>query len=56
MMLRYSFNEHEAAAAIEAAVEACINEGIRTKDMAEPGRTTVGTAGFGAAVLERLKL
>jgi 3-isopropylmalate dehydrogenase len=56
MMLRYSFNEHEAAAAIEAAVEACIKEGIRTKDMAEPGRTPVGTVGFGAAVLERLKL
>ena len=56
LMLRYSFGEHEAAAAIEASVEACINEGIRTKDMAQAGQATVGTQAFGEAVLARLAL
>ena len=56
LMLRYTFGEHTAAAAIETAVEACINEGIRTADMAKAGRSAVGTEAFGQAVLDRLEL
>jgi len=54
LMLRYSFGEHDAAAAIEAAVAGAINDGVRTGDIALPGSTTVGTAGMGDAILARL--
>jgi 3-isopropylmalate dehydrogenase len=54
LMLRYSFGEHEAAAAIEAAVAGAINDGVRTADIALPGTTKVGTAAMGDAVLSRL--
>lgn len=56
LMLRHSFGDDAAAAAIEHAVEACINEGIRTRDMAEKGQPAVGTKAFGAAVLSKLEL
>ena len=54
LMLRHSFGAHDAAAAIEAAVAATIDAGIRTADIAPPGTTTVGTAGMGDAILARL--
>ena len=34
MMLRYAFNENEAADAIEKAVKAVLKDGYRTKDIA----------------------
>jgi 3-isopropylmalate dehydrogenase len=54
LMLRHSFGAHDAAAAIEAAVAATIDAGIRTADIAAPRTTTVGTAGMGDAILARL--
>jgi len=51
LMLRHSFAEHDAAAAIERAVGMAIEQGIRTGDIASPGTTTVGTAGMGDAIL-----
>jgi 3-isopropylmalate dehydrogenase len=59
MMLRWSFGEAEAAAAIEGAVRRTLVDGIRTGDLMGPrgavsGYTQVGTSGFVGAVLERL--
>ncbi|MDR0946287.1 MAG: 3-isopropylmalate dehydrogenase [Ruminococcus sp.] len=43
MMLRYSLGLSEAADAIEAAVEAVLADGYRTRDIAEEGCRVVGT-------------
>jgi len=53
MMLRYSFGQLEAAAAIEAAVEKAVTSGTRTGDIAF-GLDPVGTQAMGAAVLANL--
>ena len=53
MMLRYSFGELEAAAAIEAAVEKAVTGGTRTGDIAF-GLDSVGTKEMAAAVLANL--
>ena len=53
MMLRYSFGENEAAAAIEAAVEKAVIGGVRTGDIAF-GLDSVGTKDMGSAVLANL--
>lgn len=50
MMLRYSFSEHAAAAAIEAAVRRVIDDGLRTGDIWSEGTKRVGTAEMGAAI------
>ena len=42
LMLRYSFGEHDAATAIEGAVAAAINDGVRTADIALAGTAMVG--------------
>jgi 3-isopropylmalate dehydrogenase len=54
LMLRYSFGEHDAATAIEGAVAAAINDGVRTADIALAGTAVVGTAGMGDAILAKL--
>ena len=56
MMLRYSFNQNDAAVAIETAVGRVLSEGIRTVDIADggDGETIVGTAAMGQAVVEAL--
>jgi 3-isopropylmalate dehydrogenase len=54
LMLRYSFHENEAAAAIEKAVEATLAAGIRTGDLARPGEPTVSTVEMGHAIRERI--
>ena len=53
MMLRYSFGENEAAAAIEAAVEKAVIGGVRTGDIAF-GLDSVGTKEMGSAVIANL--
>jgi 3-isopropylmalate dehydrogenase len=50
MMLRYSFSEHAAAAAIEAAVRRVIDGGLRTGDIWSEGTQRVGTTEMGAAI------
>ena len=54
MLLRHALAAEAAATAIEQAVTAAIEAGIRTADIAEPGHTAVGTEEFGGAVLARL--
>ncbi|HYF92182.1 MAG TPA: 3-isopropylmalate dehydrogenase [Symbiobacteriaceae bacterium] len=51
MMLRTSFKQEEAAAAIERAVEAALAAGYRTPDLAEDGCETVGTSRMGDLVV-----
>jgi 3-isopropylmalate dehydrogenase len=55
-MLRFSFGQEAAAAAIEKAVRQAIDDGFRTRDIGSegPGIQLVGTAAMGAAVLARL--
>jgi 3-isopropylmalate dehydrogenase len=53
-MLRYSFNENEAAAAIEKAVEAALQAGVRTGDLARSGEKTVSTVEMGKAIKEKI--
>jgi 3-isopropylmalate dehydrogenase len=56
MLLRFSLGKIEAAEAIEVAVEKAIADGFRTGDIAtgKAGEKKVGTAGMGAAILDRL--
>ncbi len=62
MMLRWSFGQAEAAAAIEDAVRSALADGYRTGDLmgasdaagTTAGLVRVGTSGFRDAVLERM--
>ena len=55
MMLRFSLNQEEAAARIERAVQAVLEQGLRTPDIYSEGTTKVGTAQMGEAVVAALK-
>jgi len=54
MMLRYTFNQEQAAARIEHAVKHVLADKIRTADIHEPGCTQVGTREMGDAVIAAL--
>ena len=54
MMLRFSLNQPEAAARIEAAVDAVLSQGLRTPDIYIAGTTKVGTLEMGDAVVKAL--
>ena len=54
MMLRYSFDMAAEADAIEAAVHAVLDQGLRTADIWQEGTTKVGCAAMGDAVVEAL--
>jgi 3-isopropylmalate dehydrogenase len=54
LMLRYSFGENEAASAIENAVEANLESGLRTADLARPGEKSISTVEMGHAIRERI--
>ncbi len=54
MLLRYSLNEAGQAARIEAAVQAVLEQGLRTADIHESGTTKVSTSQMGDAVLKAL--
>ena len=54
MMLRYSLGQPQAAQRVEKAVREVLRQGLRTADIAEPGQTSVGTAGMGDAVVAAL--
>jgi 3-isopropylmalate dehydrogenase len=61
MMLRYSFGLEEEAAAVEYAVNAVLDEGLRTGDIASwgvkpDGENIVGTAEMGKAVESKIAL
>src|SRR5215510_15968263 len=50
MMLRYTFNQEQAAGRVEAAVKSVLAQGYRTADIQEPGAKKVGTREMGDAV------
>ena len=54
MMLRFSLNQPEAAARIEAAVQSVLAQGLRTPDIASEGSRKVGTREMGDAVAAAL--
>lgn len=54
LMLRHSFGLNDAAVAIEKAVEAALNAGIRTADLARSGEASVSTAQMAHAIIERI--
>lgn len=54
MLLRYSLAEVNAADAIEAAVSAALDLGLRTADIAEGSASTVGTREMGNAIVAAL--
>ena len=57
MMLRYSLDMGEAADEVRAAVTAVLDDGLRTRDIADgstPAEHVLGTAAMGDAVVARL--
>jgi 3-isopropylmalate dehydrogenase len=54
LMLRYSLHHEPAAAAIEAAVERVLDDGLRTADIAGNSGTIVGTTAMGSAIAEAI--
>jgi 3-isopropylmalate dehydrogenase len=56
LLLRYSLDAPEAAAAVEAAFAAAMAGGVRTRDMAAKGAPSVGTREFADAILGELQL
>ena len=54
MMMRWSFGRDGDADLIERAVEAALDGGARTVDLAVEGETTIGTGAMGDAVLAEL--
>ena len=55
MMLRYSFDRPEEADAIENAVNAVLDRGLRTGDIMDEGGTLVGCQAMGEAVAAEIK-
>ncbi|SDS14169.1 3-isopropylmalate dehydrogenase [Halopseudomonas xinjiangensis] len=55
MMLRYTFNQVQAADAIEKAVSLVLDQGLRTGDIMSDGCRRVGTAEMGDAVASALE-
>jgi len=54
MMLRYSFEDIEGAIRIESAVEAAVDKGFRTADIASQDCHLVTTSEMGTAIIEQL--
>ncbi len=54
MMLRYSFGQDQAAAAIEKAVDDVLSSGIHTRDIATDKLRYVGTSEMGTEISERI--
>ena len=54
MMLRYSLNQNEAADAMEAAVDAVMEQGCRTPDLYAEGLKKVSTSEMGHLVAQEL--
>jgi 3-isopropylmalate dehydrogenase len=54
MALRYSFNQIELANKLEGAIATVLGSGLRTGDIAQDNRKTVGTEEMGAAIRKAL--
>ena len=55
MMLRYSFDREDAAAAVEEAVSRVLDQGFRTQDIMQPGTTLIGTEEMGDRIAAEIK-
>lgn len=55
MMLKYSFHLGKEAEAIENAVKAVLEKGMRTPDIFSEGTTLLGTKEMGQAILSQIK-
>lgn len=55
MMLRYSFDMAKEADAIESAVSAALDAGLRTGDIAAPGEKVIGCKEMGQAIVDRIR-
>jgi 3-isopropylmalate dehydrogenase len=55
MMFTYSFERPDLEAAIDKAVQTVLNQGYRTKDIWEEGKTLVGTEKMGDLIAEALE-
>ena len=54
MLLRYSLGLQQEAAAIETAVEQCIDAGYRTEDLREDGKEVLGTQEMGERIVQAI--
>jgi 3-isopropylmalate dehydrogenase len=54
MCLRYSFGKTDLANAVEAAIAAVLEDGLRSADIMQDGCRQAGTTEVGAAIRERL--
>lgn len=54
LLLRHSLEHEEAALALERAVDSVLARGLRTKDIAAPGSSVIGTTAMGSAVAETI--
>ena len=54
MLLRYSLNEDEAAAGIDAAVQTVLDQGLRTLDIVTEDEVAVSTETMGDAIVTAL--
>ncbi len=54
LMMRYTFDQEQAATRIEGAVRRVLADGVRTGDIYEEGCRKVGTAQMGDAVVAAL--
>jgi 3-isopropylmalate dehydrogenase len=55
MCLRYSFNMIAEADRLESAVAGVLNDGLRTADIMAEGKTRIGTAEMGDAILAKFR-
>ena len=55
MALRYSLGLGAVADRLDAAISTVLGEGLRTKDIAAPGKNAVSTSDMGAAVLHAMQ-
>ncbi|MDD2893470.1 MAG: 3-isopropylmalate dehydrogenase [Halothiobacillaceae bacterium] len=55
MMLRYSLERADLADKIEQAVSVVLDQGLRTRDIMEPGMTEVSTSAMGDALVAALR-
>jgi 3-isopropylmalate dehydrogenase len=54
MCLRYSLDDEAGAKLLEGAVSAVLDQGLRTGDIMQPGKTLTSTTGMGDAILGSL--
>jgi len=55
MMLRYTFNQEEAASVIETAIEKTLEDGYRTSDLQGEDDKKLGTIEMGQKVIKNLE-